>query len=100
MDCSSRIKWYLKNLLHCSENTWLLITHEFLFNNLDKLQENVSDRFLDEFEMRRFSLKEVNNLDQHIIPDKIFKDKEKECGSRTEMLLDLIGVVLLSSGCI
>jgi hypothetical protein len=89
MDYSSRIKWYLKNLLHSKENGWLLITHEYLYKNLDKLQTSVSDRFYDEFEMRRFTLEEIRNVEQYIIPDELFEVKEQECGSRTEMLFDL-----------
>ena len=26
MDIASRSKWYLKNLLHCKENGWILVS--------------------------------------------------------------------------
>ena len=85
---SYRIRWYLKNLLHCKENGWALITHEYIKNNFEKLQSEIDDRFINDFEMRRFSLDEVRDVEQYFIPDVLFNNKEKECGSRTEMLLD------------
>ena len=85
---SYRIRWYLKNLLHCKENGWVLITHEYIKNNFEKLQSEIDDRFIEEFEMRRFSLDEVRDVEQYFVPDKIFRNKEKKSGSRTEMLLD------------
>lgn len=84
---SYRIRWYLKNLLHCKENGWALITHEYIKNNFKLLQDAVDERFFRDFEMRRFSLDEVQDVEQYYVPDKIFEEKEKQCGSRTEMLL-------------
>jgi hypothetical protein len=89
MDYSSRIKWYLKNLYHAKENGWLVITHEFLFRNHEKLQETVDDRFFNEFEMQPLSKDDFDSIDQYVIPDELFNKKEKDCGSRTEMLFDL-----------
>ena len=84
---SYRIRWYLKNLLHCKENGWALITHEYIKNNFKLLQDAVDERFFHDFEMRRFSLDEVKDVEQYYVPDKVFEDKEKECGSRTDMLM-------------
>ncbi len=84
---SYRIRWYLKNLLHCKENGWALISHEYIKNNFKLLQDAVDERFFSDFEMRRFSLDEVKDVEQYFVPDKIFEDKEKACGSRTEMLM-------------
>ena len=84
---SYRIRWYLKNLLHCKENRWVLISHEYIKNNFKLLQDAVDERFFCDFEMRRFTLDEVREVEQYFVPDRIFEDKEKECGSRTEMLM-------------
>ena len=84
---SYRIRWYLKNLLHCKENDWALITHEYIKKNFNLLQDAVDERFFRDFEMRRFTLDEVKDVEQYFVPDKIFENKEKECGSRTEMLM-------------
>jgi hypothetical protein len=89
MDYESRKKWYLKNLLHCKENGWALITHEYFKHHFEEIQETIDNRFLDEFEMRRFSMDEVKDVEQYFIPDQLFENKEKECGSRTQMLLEL-----------
>ena len=89
MHCPSRIKWYLKNLYHCKEYGWIIITHEYLFKNFEKLQESVDDRFFEDFEMERLTIDDFNNINQYIIPDKVFEDKEKMCGSRTEMLFEV-----------
>lgn len=89
MDYSSRIKWYLKNLYHAKEYGWVVITHEYLFNNIERLKETVDDRFFQEFEMQRLSKEEVDLVEQYIIPDELFESKEKECGSRTALLYDL-----------
>ena len=89
MDITSRKMWYLKNLFHCKENGWALVTHEFLYNHFEELQDSITDRFFDQFEMRRFSLDEVKDVEQYFVPDEIFDGLEKEDGSRTEMLFDL-----------
>lgn len=90
MDVSSRITWYLRNLLHCKENAWILITHEYIQTHFQEIQEGTADYFFDGTEMRHFSLEEVNEVEQYFIPDKIFENKEEECGSRTEMLFDIM----------
>lgn len=89
MDMSSRKMWYLKNLLHCKENGWILITHDYIRTHFQELQDSITDRFLNQFEMRRFTIEEVNDVEQYFIPDNIFDDFEDTCGSRTEMLLRL-----------
>lgn len=89
MDVASRSKWYLKNLLHCKENGWPLITHRYLGEHFRELQDAVNDRFFREFEMRRFSLDEVKDVEQYFLDDSLFDEKEEACGSRTKMLLDI-----------
>ena len=89
MNYASRVKWYLKNLYHCKEYGWMIITHEYLFKNFEKLQESVGDRFFEEFEMERLTVDDFKNIKQYVIPDKVFEDKEEICGSRTEMLFDV-----------
>lgn len=89
MDITSRKMWYLKNLFHCKENGWALVTHEYLNTHFKELQDSITDRFFDQFEMRRFSLDEVKDVEQFFIPDEIFNGLEKEKGSRTEMLFDV-----------
>ncbi|MBR4793304.1 MAG: hypothetical protein IK038_06520 [Bacteroidaceae bacterium] len=78
----------MKNLLHCKENGWALITHEYIKNNFEQLQSEIDERFINDFEMRRFSLDEVRDVEQYFIPDEVFDNKERVSGSRTEMLLD------------
>lgn len=89
MDITSRKMWYLKNLLHCKDNGWILITHDYIRKHFEELQESITDRFIDQFEMRRFTLEEVKDVEQYFVPDEIFEDLEKQKGSRTEMLFDL-----------
>lgn len=86
MGMPSRKMWYLKNLLHCKENGWILITHDYIRTHFNELQESINERFFEQFEMRKFSLEEVNDVEQYFIPDEIFESKEKLFGSRTEML--------------
>ena len=86
MDYSSRKMWYLKNLLHCKENGWILITHDYIRRHFDELQDSITDRFFEQFEMKRFTLEEMNDVEQYFIPDEIFDDVERILGSRTEML--------------
>lgn len=89
MDITSRKMWYLKNLLHCKDNGWILITHDYIRKHFEELQDSITDRFIDQFEMRRFTLDEVKDVEQYFVPDEIFDALEKEKGSRTEMLFDL-----------
>ena len=89
MDITSRKMWYLKNLLHCKDNGWIMITHDYIRKHFEELQDSITDRFIDQFEMRRFTLEEVKDVEQYFVPDEIFDGLEKEKGSRTEMLFDL-----------
>lgn len=89
MDITSRKMWYLKNLLHCKDNGWILITHDYIRKHFEELQDSITDRFIDQFEMRRFTLDEVKDVEQYFVPDEIFDGLEKEKGSRTEMLIDM-----------
>lgn len=89
MDITSRKMWYLKNLLHCKDNGWIMITHDYIRKHFEELQDSITDRFIDQFEMRRFTLEEVKDVEQYFVPDEIFDRLEKEKGSRTEMLFDL-----------
>lgn len=89
MDITSRKMWYLKNLFHCKENGWALITHEYLYNHFEELQDSITDRFFDQFEMRRFTFDEIKDVEQYFVPDEVFDRLEREEGSRTQMLIDL-----------
>lgn len=88
-DYASRTKWYLKNLLHCKENNWILITHDFMGKHFEEFQKEVTDRFFKEFEMKRFSIDEVRDVEQYYLPDELFDNTEKEMGSRTQWLITL-----------
>lgn len=89
MDITSRKMWYLKNLLHCKDNGWVLITHEYLYNHFEELQDSITDRFFDQFEMRRFTFDEIKDVEQYFVPDEVFDSLELQDGSRTEMLFDV-----------
>lgn len=99
MDTASRKMWYLKNLLHCKENGWILITHEYFHTHFEEMQASISSRLFNDFEMRQFTMDEVNGVEQYYISDKIFEKLEDEAGSRTEMLFRLSqeGSVLIES---
>ena len=88
-DVTSRKMWYLKNLLHCKDNGWVLITHDYMRKHFEELQDSINERFIEQFEMRRFTLEEVQDVEQYYVPDEIFDNLEAKHGSRTEMLLDL-----------
>ena len=90
MDITSRKMWYLKNLLHCKDNGWIMITHDYIRKHFEELQDSITDRFIDQFEMRRFTLEEVKDVEQYFVSDEIFDGLEREKGSRTEMLFDLV----------
>lgn len=90
MDISSRKMWYLKNLQHCKENGWILITHEFLLKNFKEMQDSISDRFIEQFEMQRLSSEELKEVEQYSVPDEIFDAIETRAGGRTKALLELI----------
>lgn len=85
LDVSSRSKFYLKNLLHCYENKWILVTHEYMHKHFEELQNEINERFFREFEMRPFTPEEVRQVEQYYLPDEFFDGLEKTCGCRTEM---------------
>lgn len=89
MDVASRSKWYLKNLLHCKENGWILITHEYLWKHFEEIQQDITPRLFNDFEMRPFTADEVKDVEQYFIPDELFEKIEQQAGSRTEMLFQL-----------
>lgn len=89
MDYASRKTWYLKNLLHCKDNGWILITHDYIRKHFDEIQNNILERIFDQMEMRRFTWEEVKDVEQYFIPDEIFDDLERRLGSHTEMLFEL-----------
>ena len=89
MSVSSRTKWYLKNLLHCKDNAWILITHQSLLDNWESLQKEVTDSLFDSWEMRPFSMEELADVEQYAVPDSIFEKKDAVCGSHTEELLEI-----------
>lgn len=84
-----RDNFYMKNLTHALENNWIVITNEFIYKHFFEIQDKVQDRFIKEFEMKRFTPEEFDSIEQYCIPDAIFEDKEREFGSRTEMLFYL-----------
>lgn len=87
MDVSSRSKFYLKNLLHCKENGWIMITHEYMRNHILDLQKEITPSLFSSWEMNPFTMEEVKDVEQYYIPDMLFSDLEKKYGSRTEFLL-------------
>ncbi len=89
MDIASRSKWYLKNLLHCKENGWIMITHEYLWKHFEEIQKDITPSLFADFEMRPFTAEEVSDVEQYFIADELFEKLERECGSRTEMLFRL-----------
>lgn len=86
MDIASRSKWYIKNLLHCKENGWILITHEFMHTHWEQLQSEISQSLFDSWEIRPFTSKEISEVEQYYLPDELFKKLEQKSGSRTEFL--------------
>lgn len=89
MDIASRSKWYLKNLFHCKENGWILITHEYMRTHWQQLQEEITPSLFTSWEMQPFAAEDVRDVEQYFIPDNLFDTIEKPCGSRTEMLYQL-----------
>lgn len=89
MDIASRSKWYLKNLFHCKENGWILITHEYMRTHWQQLQEEITPSLFTSWEMQPFAAEDVRDVEQYFIPDNLFDTIEKQCGSRTEMLYQL-----------
>lgn len=89
MDIASRTRWYLKNLLHCKDNGWILITHEYMRSHWEQLQKEVTPSLFSSWEMRPFTAEEVRDVEQYFIPDELFEQLERQYGSRTEMLWQL-----------
>ena len=83
---SYRANFYQQCLDTCLKNGWALITNEYMKYHHKEMQDGISDRLLKEFELRKLSDEEYNDVEQYFIPDSIFEDKEKEIGSRTGML--------------
>lgn len=88
--CGLRSKWYLKNLLHCKENGWILVTHEYLWKHFEEIQKDITPRLFNDFEMRPFTAEEVNDIEQYLLSDKLFEQIEKESGSRTAALEHMV----------
>lgn len=86
MDIASRSKWYLKCLLHCKQNGWILITHEYMKTHIEELQKEITPSLFSSWEMQPFEYEDVKDVEQYFIPDSVFVNLEKEYGSRTEML--------------
>lgn len=89
MDISSRTKWYLKLLLHCKENGWILITHDYMRKNIETLQKEITPSLFESWEMTPFTADEVCEVEQYFVDDSLFDIMEMEAGSRTEMLFRL-----------
>lgn len=89
MDIASRSKWYLKNLFHCKENGWILITHDYMRTHWQQLQEEITPSLFTSWEIQPFAAEDVRDVEQYFIPDNLFETIEKQCGSRTEMLYQL-----------
>lgn len=89
MDYASRKFWYFKNLYHCKQNGWILITHEYMRTHFQELKDNISARFIEQFEIGETNITDIDNVEQYFIPDDIFDSLEKKLGSRTKMLLYL-----------
>jgi len=84
-----RDKWFLKNLSHAKENNCMIITHEQLRQCYKRCAENCAERFYKEFEMRKLSEKEYEEIKKGFVADRIFEELETRFVSRTEMLLYL-----------
>lgn len=89
MGSGERIKWFIKNLSHALDNDYLIITHEYLKTNFEKLTNNCAERFYDEFEMRHISKDELEKIDICYIPDAFFDDLYEKSGTRSKMILEL-----------
>lgn len=85
-DVPSRSKWYLRHLLFCKEQGGVMITHESLYNNLLSLQNEISESLFESWEMKPFSIQEIESVEQYTIPDRLFDDIETFYGGRSEML--------------
>ena len=86
MDIASRSKWYLKCLLHCKQNGWILITHEYMKTHIDELQKEITPSLFEAWEIQPFTYEDVQDVEQYYIPDSLFEEMERSYGSRSEML--------------
>lgn len=84
--CRDLSKLYQQGLNACVNNNWILVTNEYLQYHYEEMQDSISDRLMNEFELQKISQKEFNDIEKYYIPDNLFISKEKELGSRTEML--------------
>ena len=89
MDIASRSKWYLKNLLHCKDNGWIMITHEYMRDHWEQMQNEISQSLFDSWEISPFTADEIKDVEQYYLSDSLFEKMEQQCGSRTEMLYQL-----------
>lgn len=89
MAVSERDKWFLKNVSEARNSDCLIITHEYIKNNLESIVGNCADRFYNEFEMDKVSVEEINAMDICYIPDSIFENKFTGTHSRTQEILNL-----------
>ena len=61
MDISSRKMWYFKILSECArEKKGVIVTHEYLKKHFDELQQNINERFFEEFEMSHFTIEDIS----------------------------------------
>lgn len=88
MPISERDKWFLKNVSEAKDSDCLIITHEYIKNNLESIVNNCADRFYNEFEMQKISINEINDMDICYIPDAIFDYNSEQNYSRTKEILD------------
>lgn len=86
MDIASRAKWYLKCLLHCKQNGWILITHEYMKTHIEELQKDITPSLFSSWELRPFTYEDIKDVEQYFIPDAVFEEMEQRYGSRSEML--------------
>lgn len=89
MGMAERFKWFLKNCSYAKEQDYLIVTHEYIKTHLDELMSGCEERFFDEFEMRRLSRAELDELNIYYIPDKYFERIYTKCDSRTDMITKL-----------
>ena len=71
MDIASRSKWYLKNLFHCKENGWILITHDYMRTHWQQLQEEITPSLFTSWEIQPFAAEDVRDVEQYFIPEKL-----------------------------
>lgn len=77
---------YLNALYIGKKNEWPIITNEEYINQ--SLEYN--EIFFNEYDMEKISEEERKNVTSLGIPKKFFENKEKKCGSRTKLFMDLL----------